>query len=156
MDTVLRALAMYVFLLLIFRLSGKRSLAHITTFDFVLLLIIGEASQQALVGNDFSLVTAMLVIVTLTVVDVGLSLIKDRSVRIERIVDDMPVVIVDHGRLLHERMARERVDLEDILAAARHLQGLERLDQVKYAVLETGGGISIIPYRPGDEAPREP
>ena len=147
MDTVLRALAMYLFLLLIFRLSGKRSLAHITAFDFVLLLIIGEATQQALIGEDFSLVTAMLVIVTLSIADIGLSLLKDRYPRIERVIDDMPVVIVDHGRLLHARLAAERVDEKDVLAAARIRHGLERLDQIKYAVLETGGGISIIPYR---------
>jgi uncharacterized membrane protein YcaP (DUF421 family) len=147
MDTVLRALVMYAFLLLIFRLSGKRALAHITTFDFALLLMIGEASQQALVGDDFSLTTAMLVIATLTIADIGLSLLKERSARLERILDDVPVIIVDRGQLLRERMARERVDEDDILAAARSLHGLERLEQIKYAVLETGGGISIIPFK---------
>lgn len=143
----MRALVMYLFLLLIFRLSGKRALAHITTFDLALLLMIGEASQQALVGNDFSLTTAMLAIVTLTIADIGLSLLKEHSGKLQRIVDDVPVIIVDRGQLLHERMGRERIDEEDILAAARSLHGLERLEQIKYAVLETGGGISIIPFK---------
>ncbi|MGQ0697697.1 MAG: DUF421 domain-containing protein [Panacagrimonas sp.] len=147
METVLRALGVYLFLLLVFRLSGKRSLAHITTFDFVLLLLIAEASQQALVGQDFSVVNAMLAIATLAVADIGLSMLKERSPRLERLIDDMPVIIVDHGRLLSERIKRERIDEADILAAARKLHGLERLDQVKYAVLEVGGGISIVPYR---------
>lgn len=145
MDTVLRALAIYIFLLLIFRISGKRSLAQITTFDFVLLLVIGEATQQALVGNDFSLVNAMLAIVTLIGIDVGLSVIKERWKSVEKVVDDMPLIIVENGQTLKERMDKERVDEEDVLAAARQSHGLETIAQIKYAVLERNGGISIIP-----------
>lgn len=78
MDSVLRALAIYLFLMVIFRISGKRSLAQITTFDFVLLLVIGEATQQALLGDDFSLTNAALVIATLLGLDTGLSLLQQR------------------------------------------------------------------------------
>ena len=82
MDAVLRSATIYVFLLVIFRLSGKRSLAQITTFDFVLLLIIGEATQQALLGNDFSITYALIVITTLVGIDIGLSLLKQRFQRL--------------------------------------------------------------------------
>jgi len=76
MDSILRATGMYIALMLLFRVAGRRSLADLTTFDFVLLLIIGEATQQALLGEDFSFTNAMLVIATLIVLDVGLSLAK--------------------------------------------------------------------------------
>ena len=145
MDAVLRASAIYFFLLLIFRLSGKRSIAQITTFDLILLLIISEATQQALLGQDFSLTNAFLVIVTLVGIDIGLSLLKQRSPRIEKILEDEPLIIVEDGRPLLDRMKKVRVDEEDVLIAARVLQGLERMDQIKYAVLERNGGISIIP-----------
>ncbi len=145
MDSVLRAAAIYVILLVIFRISGKRSLAQITTFDFILLLIIGEAIQQALLGQDFSLTNAFVVIITLLGVDIGLSLLKGRSKTLERVVDDLPLVIVEDGRPLQERMDKARVDQSDVLTAARELQGLERMEQIKYAVLERSGGISIIP-----------
>ena len=145
MDAVLRASAIYFFLLLIFRLSGKRSIAQITTFDLILLLIISEATQQALLGQDFSLTNAFLVILTLVGIDIGLSLLKQRSQRIEKILEDEPLIIVDEGRPLLDRMKKVRVDEEDVLIAARILQGLERMDQIKYAVLERNGGISIIP-----------
>ena len=145
METVLHALAIYIFLLLIFRISGKRSLAQTTTFDFVLLLVIGEATQQALVGNDYSLTNAMLAIVTLVGLDIGLSLIKERYKRIEKVVDDMPLVIVEDGQTLRERMDKERVDEEDVLAAARLHHGLASIRQIKYAVLERNGGITIVP-----------
>jgi uncharacterized membrane protein YcaP (DUF421 family) len=142
---VLRAAAIYGFLLLIFRISGKRSLAQITTFDFVLLLIIGEATQQALLGEDFSVVNASIVIATLMGLDLGMSLVKQRWPRFDRIVDSTPLVIVVEGRLLEDRARRERVDLEDVLAAARASHGLDKLEQIGLAVLERSGGISIVP-----------
>lgn len=145
MDSVFRALAIYAILLIIFRISGKRSLAQITTFDFVLLLVIGEATQQALLGDDFSLTNAFIVIVTLVGIDIGLSLLKQRSPKLELLLDDSPLIIVENGRPLQERMDKARIDESDVLTAARELQGLERMDQIKYAVLERSGGVSIIP-----------
>ncbi|MGH7516050.1 MAG: DUF421 domain-containing protein [Gemmatimonadales bacterium] len=145
MNPILRATVMFVFLMVVFRLAGKRSLAQITPFDFVLLLIIGEATQNALVGQDYSLTNAALVIMTLVMLEIGLSLVKARFPRLEPVLDDLPLVLVENGRAINDRMRQARVDEEDVLAAARELQGLERLDQVKYAVLERSGGITVIP-----------
>lgn len=147
MDAVIRGLAVYGFLLLIFRVFGKRSLAQITTFDFVMLLIIAETTQQALLGDDFSVTNAFLLIATLFLCDALLSWCKERSSWFERITESVPLVILKDGKPIEERMRRSRIDASDILAAARELQGLERLDQIKYAVLEKGGGITIIPKR---------
>jgi uncharacterized membrane protein YcaP (DUF421 family) len=144
MDAIIRGAVVYLFLLLLFRLSGQRALAQITAFDFVLLLIISEASQQALIGNDNSMTHAALVVMTLIGMNVLLSLVKQRSKRIERILEDAPLLLVDDGKLLRERMDKVRVDEDDILQAARERQGLERLDQVRYAVLERSGEITII------------
>jgi uncharacterized membrane protein YcaP (DUF421 family) len=148
MDPILRALAIYLILIVVFRIAGKRSLAQITTFDFVLLLVIGEATQQALLGNDFSVTNAFLVIVTLVGLDIGLSLVKQRSQTVDKLLDSVPLIVLEDGRLLEERMKKARVDEYDILARARELQGLERIDQIKYAVLERSGGITIIPKKP--------
>jgi len=145
MDSILRAFAVYAFLFVLFRIAGKRTLSEMTTFDFILLLIISEAIQQAMIDDDNSMTNAFLVVLTLVGINIGLSLLKQRSARLDKLVDGVPVVIVEHGRLLHDRMAKARVDEADILHAARQLQGLERLDQIKYAVLEQSGGISIIP-----------
>jgi uncharacterized membrane protein YcaP (DUF421 family) len=145
MDAVVRALIIYVFLMIIFRVSGKRSLGQITTFDFVLLLIIGESVQQGLIGEDFSLTKAVLLIVTLVIADIGFSLWKQRWPAIGKFMDGVPVIVVEHGKPIEEHMSRARVDIADILSAARETHGLERIDQIKYAVLERNGGISIIP-----------
>ncbi|HVF65840.1 MAG TPA: YetF domain-containing protein [Casimicrobiaceae bacterium] len=144
MDAVIRAAVIYLFLLLVFRIAGQRSIAHITTFDFVLLLVIGEATQGALLGEDHSMIGAMVVIVTLVGLDIALSLVKQRLPRVENLLEGTPVIIVDEGRVLKERIAKERIDESDIMTAAREKHGLERLDQIKYAVLERNGGISII------------
>lgn len=145
MDAVLRAVAMYAILMLIFRLTGKRSLAQITTFDFVLLLVIGEATQQALLGNDFSITTAVLVIITLLLMEVAVDYLQRFFPRLEPIMDDVPLVLVEQGKVIDRHLKKSRISSGDILEAAREKQGLERMDQIKYAVLERTGSISIIP-----------
>jgi uncharacterized membrane protein YcaP (DUF421 family) len=145
MDAVLRGLSVYMFLLIIFRISGKRSLGQVTSFDFVLLLIIAETTQQALLGDDYSVTNAFLLIGTLVGIDIGLSLLKQRSAKLDRLLEGAPLVIVENGKLLKDRMDKARVDEEDILHAARELQGLERMEQIKYAVLERNGDITVVP-----------
>ena len=147
MDSVMRAAAIYLFLLVVFRLAGKRSLAQITTFDFVLLLIIGESASQALMGDDFSLTTAMLLIASLLGIDFVLALLKQRSPRVEEMMDGAPLIVVQDGQCLYERLKRAGLDEADVLLAARRSHGLERLDQIKFAVHERGGDISIIPVQ---------
>lgn len=145
MGSVIRVFVIYLFLLLIFRVAGRRTLSEMTSFDFVLLLIIPELTQEALLDNDHSLTNAMVMIVTLIGIDIGLSLLKQRVPSLEKWIEGVPLVIVEHGRPLKERMRKARVDETDVLTAARELQGLERMEQIKYAVLERSGGISIIP-----------
>ena len=152
MESVLRALAIYAVLLVLFRITGKRSLGQITTFDFILLLIISEAIQNGMVGSGYSITNALVLVVTLVAVDVGLSLVKRRSPQLEKYLDGTPLVIVEHGRALRERIDKERVDESDILAAARR-EGLERMAQIKYAVLERNGQISIIPRDDASSGP---
>jgi uncharacterized membrane protein YcaP (DUF421 family) len=144
-DSVIRAIFVYLFLLLVFRIAGKRTLTQITTFDFVLLLIISEAAQNALVGENQSMTHAALLIVTLVSADVGLSFWKQKSRKLEKWLEGVPTVIVEDSKPLKDRMEKSRVDESEILAAARMQQGLERMDQIRYAVLERSGGISIIP-----------
>jgi uncharacterized membrane protein YcaP (DUF421 family) len=145
MDAVLRATVVYLFLLLVFRIAGRRMLSETTTFDLVLLLIIAEATQQGLLGNDYSVTNAFLVIITLIGIEIALNALKRRSARIEKWIDGVPSIIIEDGRPLKDRMEQARIDERDILEAARTGYGLERMDQIKYAVLERNGNISIIP-----------
>ncbi|HYD01304.1 MAG TPA: YetF domain-containing protein [Phycisphaerales bacterium] len=145
MESVIRGLVVYFFLLLVFRLSGKRTLAENTSFDLVMLLIISETTQQAMVDGDHSVTNAFLLIMTLIGATVGLSLLKQRIPAVEKWVDGTALVIVENGRMHKDRMDKLRVDESDVLEAARKFQGLERLQQVKYAIVERNGEITIVP-----------
>ena len=144
MDSVLRAAAMYVALMVLFKIAGRRSLAELTTFDLVLLMMISEATQQALLGDDFSCTNAILVIVTLIAIDVGLSLLKQRSSWASRLIDGEPTIIVENGKLLRERLRHARLVEADVMEAARSSQGIEKLEEIKFAIIERNGKISII------------
>lgn len=145
MEFAVRAFVIYLFLLMLFRLTGKRMLSELSTFDFILLLIISEATQNALVGDDRSLTTGMAVILTLVMVEVAMSYLKKRFKFVETIMEGEPVMLVDRGKVIEAHLAKTHVSRDDILQTARQHQGIERMDQIKYAVLETSGGISIIP-----------
>ena len=145
MDSVLRSAAVYLFVLVVFRISGKRSMSQITTFDFILLLIIGEATQQALLGDDFSIINAWVAIGTLITLELAFSKAENRWPSFGRVVGSLPVIVVEDGKLLEMRAKQEGVTVAEILEAGREKHGLERLDQFKYAILERHGGISVVP-----------
>lgn len=148
MDAVLRASAIYLILLLLFRLTGKRALSQVTTFDLVILLIISEATQQALLGEDFSVIQSALVIATLLLLDRSSDYFSFRFNRFRRVTESVPVVLVANGRPRDDVLARVHLDIHDVMTAGREIHGLERLDQIKWAVLETSGNISVVPYDP--------
>lgn len=139
MDSVVRGITIYFILLAALRLSGRRTVAQMTTFDFVLLLIIAETTQQALLGDDFSIVNATLLILTLFGVDIVLSYLKQWSPKIALFLDGTATVLIADGKVDERALRRARVNIEDILVAAREQQGLARLDQIKFAVLEADG-----------------
>jgi uncharacterized membrane protein YcaP (DUF421 family) len=147
MNPVVRGLAVYLFVLVVFRILGKRSLKEVTTFDFVLLLIISETTTDALIGEDYSLTACFIMVCTLVGTDYIFSKLKDQSKWFEIVSEGAPLVIVEKGKPLIKRMEKSRVDEQDVLEAARLLHGLERMDEIKYAVLERDGSISIIPLR---------
>lgn len=145
MEAVIRGITVYGFLLLVFRFAGKRTLSQTTTFDLVLLLIISETTQEAMVDSDHSVTNAFLLILTLIGCSVALSVLKQRFPRLDPALEDMPVIVIENGKLNHHAMDKTRTDETDILNAARMTQGLERLDQIKFAIVERSGDISIIP-----------
>jgi len=145
MDSVIRGAIVYIVLLVLFRIAGKRSLAQVTTFDLVLLLLISEATQEALIDSDYSMTNALLVVITLIGMNILFSVLARRWKGFDKLVDDVPLVIVENGKPLQDRMDKERVSENDVMEAARELEGLERLDQIKFAIIERSGHITVIP-----------
>jgi len=145
MESIVKAIVVYLVLLLLFRLSGKRTLAEVSPFDLVLLLIISEATQQALIDSDNSMTHAFLLVMTLVAMNVLMSEIKVRWKSAEHVLDSTPLLVVENGKPIEEHMRKERVDVEDVLDTAREKHGIHSLEQIRYAVLERNGRISIIP-----------
>ncbi|MEM6050443.1 YetF domain-containing protein [Erwinia sp. P7711] len=145
METVLRAVSMYLVLMVVLKIAGRRTLLEMTSFDLILLLIISEATQQALLGNDFSVTGATLTIITLIAVDILFGILKSRFPRLDMLIDGVPLILVENGRFLPERARKAGISQDDIMNSARSTGGLERLDQIKFAILEKNGKISIIP-----------
>lgn len=146
-DTVMRAAAVYGFLLLVFRVAGRRTLAQVTTFDLILVLVIGDATQQAIIGNDFTVTTGLIAVSTLLLLDVSLARAKHRWPSIDAIVDGLPLPLIVDGRHDRQQMDSEGVSDDDLLAAAREAHGLPRLEEIDHAILEASGALSIVPKR---------
>lgn len=120
-------------------------MGEMTTFDLVLLLIISEATQQALLDDDRSITGGMLAITTLVFIDIIVSLLTNKYTGLDNLLNGVPLIIVKDGKPLMERIKKSRLQIEDILEAGRKFQGIESLAQIRYAVLEKDGTISIIP-----------
>jgi uncharacterized membrane protein YcaP (DUF421 family) len=147
MDAVIRAIVVYVFLLGVFRIAGKRTLAQTSSFELVLLLIISETVQQAMVDDDHSITNGLLLSLTLVSMAIALSWIKQRFPKVDQWLEEEPLIILENGKPHKDRMDKVRVDEREILRAARKLQGITRLEEIKYAILESNGEITIVPKR---------
>jgi len=142
---VVNAVLIYLFLLVVFRVAGRRTLAQTTTFDLVLILIIGDATQQALLGQDTTLASGALAVLTLVSLDVALTHLKRLFPVLDRLIEGEAVVILANGQLREQPMIANVLDADDVIAAARENHGLTDLASVREAVLEKDGKISIVP-----------
>ena len=152
MEAVIRGAIIYLVMLVIVRMSGRRTMAQLTPFDFVLLLIVAETTQQALLGDDFSITNAVILILTLFLMDIGFSYLKRWSPLVSTLVDGHPTVLIHNSEIDHHALRRARLSMTEVMAAARHQQGLESADQIEHAVLECDAGISIIPKKQGADS----
>jgi|ERR687887_1322229 uncharacterized membrane protein YcaP (DUF421 family) len=143
MDIVLRAVFLYAFVVFVMRVIGRRELSSMTPFDLVLLIILGDAIQQGLTQDDYSVTGAVLAVATIATLQVATSYLSFRSRRSRRLFQGDPIVLVDHGEVVDSNMARERMTLDDIAEEARQQQ-ISSLDEVEWAILEANGSISFI------------
>lgn len=156
MDSVINAAVVYVLLRLIIGLTGRRPLAQLSAFELVLFIVVGGAVQRALIGDDTSFTHAFLIVATLLGLELIVSLIARRSGRFNRLLRGAPLIVVEHGRPLARRLYLAHLREEDVLAAARRHHGLTSMEDIRYAILETNGEISIVPERRGGSARAKP
>jgi uncharacterized membrane protein YcaP (DUF421 family) len=148
MEGVLKAALLYFVLMILLRtIAGRRTMGEMTAFDLLLLLIVGDITQEFLVGDDASLTGVVIVISTFVVIDVALSLLQQRFTLVSHWVEGVPTVLCRNGELDEEALRKARIREDEILAAARQSQGIDRREDIKLAMLEANGKISIVPRR---------
>ena len=140
----LRTLAVYLALLVGLRIAGKRELGQMTSFDLVVVLIIANAVQNAMVGPDTSLTGGLVAAATLLAINRLASLFGLHEVWIWRQLAGSPTLLVHEGVLLEDHLRREGVTKDEVMQALRE-HGVDELESIKSAVLEVDGTISVIP-----------
>ena len=143
MDIVLRAVAIFFFLYVLMRAIGRRELSTLEPFDLILLVVLGDAVQQGLTQDDYSLTGAFLAIGTIALLQLAVSFANFRVPRLRPLLNGEPIVVVQDGKPIESNLRRERVT-EDDLASAMRQQSIATLDEVQWAVMETSGAISFI------------
>ncbi len=143
LEKVLRAAVVYLFLLIAFRLTGKRQVGQMTTFDLVVVLVISNVLQNAMIGADNSVVGGLVGASVILLVNFVIAEIAVRSRRAERILEPEPTVLIVNGKIVEKNMRKELISMADLHSALRK-DGVISAEDVKLAVLEPNGGISII------------
>ena len=150
MSVIIRAAAAYLILLFAVRLIGRRTASMMAPFDLVVLFLFGGALMGGVLADDHSMVAAVSAVFAIGLMHIGVSTLKAYSPYFGRMVDGTPVVIYEDGHWHGDRMRGLRMLESDVMAAVRQ-KGLMRLDQVRYAVVERDGKVSIVPEaEPGD------
>jgi uncharacterized membrane protein YcaP (DUF421 family) len=144
MDLAIRAVVLFCFVYLLTRIIGRRELSSMEPFDLILLIVIGDAIQQGLTQDDYSVTGAFIVIGTFAILQILISYLSYRFPRLRPALDGEPIVVVQDGQAIEKNMKRERITVEEVMVEAR-LQQVASLDQIAWAVLETSGKISVIP-----------
>jgi uncharacterized membrane protein YcaP (DUF421 family) len=143
MDIVLRAIALYVFIVFVMRVIGRRELSSMTPFDLVLLIILGDAIQQGLTQDDYSVTGAIIAVATMATMQVLTSYLSFRSRRARKVLEGEPIVVIDRGELVEHNLQRERMTADEVAEEMRQQQ-IASIDQVEWGILEANGSISFI------------
>lgn len=143
-ERTVRAIVVYVFLLVLFRVFGRRELGQLTGFDIIVLLTISNILQNSMIGNDNSVTGGMIGATVLLAANLTLAYVVFRSRRAERLVEGSPKILIHDGELQEVLMRSELLTMQDLVSAV-HREGLESFNDVHLAVAEPNGMISIIP-----------
>jgi len=152
-EKIIRPVIVYFFLVIGLRLAGKRELAQLNPFDLVVLLTLSNTVQNAIIGNDNSVTGGLIGATTLLFVNYVVVRFLFNHEKLDRLVEGNPDVLIEHGKINHDRLRKELITLTELETAA-HRQGFASLDEVDNAVLEPGGTIAFIGKKPGPEAER--
>ena len=143
MDIALRAVALYAFILLVTRVIGRRELSSLSPFDLILLIVLGDAVQQGLTQDDYSVTGAFIAVATIASLQVLTSWLGFRSDRARKVFEGLPIVLVEDGKIVEKNLKRERMTPDEVAEEMR-MQQIASFDEVQWGILETNGSISFV------------
>jgi uncharacterized membrane protein YcaP (DUF421 family) len=143
MDIAIRAIVLYIFVVLVMRVAGRRELSSLSAVDLVLLIVMGDAIQQGLTQDDYSVTGAVIVVSTIAVLQVFAAYISFRSRRVRTVLEGRPVVLIDDGELVEQNLRRQRLTPDDVAEEMR-LQQILSFTEVRWGILEANGRMSFI------------
>lgn len=146
-EKILRPVFVYVFLVIVVRLAGRRELAQLNSFDLIVLMMLANTVQNATIGNDNSMVGGLIGVSTLLLANYAVVRLLYRHPQVDRLLEGGPIVLIRDGQVVRGNLAREAITEEELMEAVRK-QGLGSVTEVAEAVLETGGVVSVIPRKP--------
>jgi uncharacterized membrane protein YcaP (DUF421 family) len=146
MDLAIRAIALYLFVVFVMRVVGRRELSSLTAIDLVLLIVLGDAIQQGLTQDDYSVTGAVIVVSTFAILQVGTSYLGFKSKRARSILEGQPLVLIEDGQLIEGNLRRQRLTPDDVAEEMR-LQQILSFADVEWAILESNGRMSFIEKR---------
>lgn len=154
MDIVIRAAVIFMFLWFITRLSGRATLGELSSFELILYVTMGDLVAEGVVPQDYSATGAVLAVGTMALLTITISWVNSRSRHASKVTHGVPVVVVHEGDVLYDVLHRERLGLDDLLAAARG-QGIDLVRDIRLAVLETNGQLSFFTGKGGESGGSE-
>ena len=147
MDIIVRAFFAFVFVFLLTRLIGRRELSTLQPFDLLLLIVVGDLLQQGVTQNDLSFTGLVLAVGMFGLLTLAMSYAGWRFPRVRPLLEPEPLILVEDGKVIERNLRKERITPEEVAGEAR-LQQISSLDDVQWALLESGGRISFIPKSP--------
>jgi uncharacterized membrane protein YcaP (DUF421 family) len=154
LEKILRPILVYAFLIIGLRIAGKRELAQLNPFDLVVLLTISNTVQNAIIGEDNTVLGGVIGATTLLLVNFLVVRYVHRSQKLEEMVEGSEVLLIEKGIIQDARLKKEEIDLTELEIAA-HKQGYNRLDEVETAILEPEGELSFIGKEPSPDEQRQ-
>jgi uncharacterized membrane protein YcaP (DUF421 family) len=146
MDIAIRAIIIYCFVIFVMRAVGRRELSSLTAIDLVLLIVMGDAIQQGLTQDDYSVSGAVIVVSTIAVMQVLTAYLGFRSRTFRVLLEGGPVVLIDDGQVIEKNLRRHRLTTADVAEEMRQQQIMSFSD-LRWAILEANGKISFIEHK---------
>jgi uncharacterized membrane protein YcaP (DUF421 family) len=142
-DIVIRAAVAYAFIIFLLRIIGRRELSTLAPSDLVLLVVMGDLVQNGVTQSDQSVTGVFLALSTFAILTVAVSVVTFKSRRVQTLFEGAPLILVQDGKPVEKNLRSERLNIDDVAEEARG-QGIERLDEIKWCVLESSGSMSFI------------